>query len=70
MSFATFAIVVLAVLALVLIVSRMGASSTSAGSPLSPPTGSPCPKCGQRRGEVDRYCRRCGQELSPPPPPQ
>jgi hypothetical protein len=73
MSFATFAILVFAFVALILIVSRWGPSAPSASAspgqqPLSPPVGPPCPTCGQPRGQVDRYCRRCGQQLSPPQP--
>jgi predicted amidophosphoribosyltransferase len=70
MSFATFAILVFALVMLVLIASRRASSSSPSSSmtgqpPLSPPVGPPCPNCGQPRGHVDRYCRRCGLQLLP-----
>jgi hypothetical protein len=75
MSFATFAILVFAFVALILIVSRWSPSSSPpppGQQPLSPPVGPPCPNCGQTRGHVDQYCRRCGQQLwsQGPPDPQ
>jgi hypothetical protein len=71
MNFATFVILVLALVALIVIVTRWGPSSAARGTQqqqqFTPPDGPPCPNCGQPRGQLDHYCRRCGQSLLPPP---